>query len=282
VVDATAQRIFPLHRAWLQVVPGEVLSCNGCHTPPSSQNTLPGLSSFSHGRNGLFTAAWSGATSTSPFPGTLGSYSPCIGDTMAEVLAGWDCGNLPYEAATLSTNVAFTDPWFGGGPGNESILLSYDDPSFTTPLPTSQVCLQVWTATCRIEIDYPTHIQPLWDKDRGANTCTTCHSGATPAGNLNLADGASATDANQDESYQQLLYPLEVTTTNPSTGQTTQSLARPQEFISGDALDSRFFTFFVTGGAHAGLLSPVELRLLTEWVDIGAQYYNNPFNAPTG
>jgi hypothetical protein len=38
----------------------------------------------------------------------------------------------------------------------------------------------------------------------------------------------------------------------------------------------------VTGGAHAGLLSPVELRLLTEWVDIGAQYYNNPFNAPTG
>jgi len=23
------------------------------------------------------------------------------------------------------------------------------------------------------------------------------------------------------------------------------------------------------------------MRLLSEWVDIGAQYYNNPFDAPT-
>jgi hypothetical protein len=229
----------------------------------------------------LFAAVWNGATSTGPFPGTVGTYMPCVGDTMAEVLAGWNCGSTPYQAATPSTNVAFTDPWFGGGTGNEPILLSYDDPSFTTPLPTSQVCLQVWSATCRIEIDYPKHIQPLWDKDRGINTCTTCHSGQTPAGMLNLADGASANNANQDEAYQQLLNPLLVTTTNPATGQITQIVARPQEFNSGDALNSRFFTFFATGAFHAGLLSPVELRLLSEWVDIGAQYYNNPFNAPT-
>lgn len=29
---------------------------------------------------------------------------------------------------------------------------------------------------------------------------------------------------------------------------------------------------------HSGLLSPPELRLLSEWLDIGAQYYNNPFD----
>ena len=32
---------------------------------------------------------------------------------------------------------------------------------------------------------------------------------------------------------------------------------------------------------HNGLLANEELRLIAEWLDIGAQYYNNPFNAPT-
>jgi hypothetical protein len=27
-------------------------------------------------------------------------------------------------------------------------------------------------------------------------------------------------------------------------------------------------------------MTAAELRLLSEWVDIGAQYYNNPFDAP--
>ena len=56
---------------------------------------------------------------------------------------------------------------------------------------------------------------------------------------------------------------------------------RGQEFISGDAHDSHFFQVFATDATHIGLLSPAELRLLSEWVDIGAQYYNNPFLAPT-
>lgn len=32
---------------------------------------------------------------------------------------------------------------------------------------------------------------------------------------------------------------------------------------------------------HNGLLTPEELRLIAEWLDIGAQYYNNPFDAPS-
>jgi hypothetical protein len=28
---------------------------------------------------------------------------------------------------------------------------------------------------------------------------------------------------------------------------------------------------------HAGMLTTAELRLLSEWLDIGAQYYNDPF-----
>jgi hypothetical protein len=42
----------------------------------------------------------------------------------------------------------------------------------------------------------------------------------------------------------------------------------------------RFFDPFDSTGSHAGYLSAAELRLVSEWLDIGAQYYNNPFDAP--
>src|SRR3984885_5636983 len=287
VVDANAQQIFPLHGAWLQLLPGEVLSCNGCHLPPAQQTPVAGGSFYSHGRPGTFASAWTGSTSTGLFPGTQGSYTTCLGETMAEALVGYNCGNSAGSAsaaATPSVNVVFNDPWFGGGTGNEPVLLSYDDPTFTTPLPTAQTCALPggWTANCRVVINYPTNIQPLWDKDRGANTCVNCHTASTAAtGYLDLADGPSATNANQDNAYQQLLNPFSVTTTNSTTGATTTAVVRGQEFISGDATDSHFFQVFVTDATHIGLLSPAEMRLLSEWADIGAQYYNNPFVAPT-
>jgi len=43
---------------------------------------------------------------------------------------------------------------------------------------------------------------------------------------------------------------------------------------------SRFFARFAPGGSHAGRLTPAELKLLSEWVDGGAQYFNDPFAAP--
>lgn len=50
--------------------------------------------------------------------------------------------------------------------------------------------------------------------------------------------------------------------------------------IPGSANSSRFTEVFETGGVHAGYLSDAELKLIYEWLDIGAQYYNDPFLAP--
>jgi len=286
VVDATGKRLFPSHRAWLQLLPGETLSCNGCHIPPAQQVPLAGASFYSHGRPGTFTSAWPGSLGNGIFPGTMGTYTTCPGETMAQALVGYNCGasaNSATAAATPSVNVVFNDPWFGAGAGNEPILLSYDDPTFTTPLPTSQACAlpNGWSPDCRVVINYHTIIQPLWDKVRAANMCVTCHNASTATtGYLNLADGPSATNANQDNAYAQLLQGFSVTTVNPD-GTTTTTQVRGQEFISGDARDSHFFQVFSTDATHVGLLSPAELRLLSEWVDIGAQYDNNPFAAPT-
>ena len=43
---------------------------------------------------------------------------------------------------------------------------------------------------------------------------------------------------------------------------------------------SRFFDVFADDGSHRDFLSPAELRLIAEWLDIGGQYFNNPFDAP--
>jgi hypothetical protein len=58
----------------------------------------------------------------------------------------------------------------------------------------------------------------------------------------------------------------------------------PGSMAPGSAAASRFFAVLAGTSVgtvnHSGFMTPAELRLLSEWVDIGAQYYNNPFNAP--
>jgi hypothetical protein len=52
--------------------------------------------------------------------------------------------------------------------------------------------------------------------------------------------------------------------------------------VNGGAGASRFFQKMTStaGTPHRDFMSPSELRLLAEWLDIGAQYYNDPFTAP--
>ena len=54
----------------------------------------------------------------------------------------------------------------------------------------------------------------------------------------------------------------------------------PPMNTAGALASGNFFNRFAAGGSHEGRLTPAELRLLSEWVDIGAQYYNDPFLAP--
>ena len=69
VLDANARRITPLQGVWLQVQPGETVSCNGCHLPQAGAQKP-----VSHGRKGLFTSVWAGASAAGvPFPNTIPS-----------------------------------------------------------------------------------------------------------------------------------------------------------------------------------------------------------------
>ncbi len=45
------------------------------------------------------------------------------------------------------------------------------------------------------------------------------------------------------------------------------------------ARNQRFFNAFSAGGAHEGYLTPAEIKLFSEWLDLGGQYNNNILNA---
>ena len=186
--------------------------------------------------------------------------------------------------------------------------------------PTSVACQNNWDNLCRIVINYETHIHPLWSVDRGPETCINCHTtdnmgvARIPDAQLDLTDGISDLNADHFKSYQELLSgdnqqevvlgvvqdrlvqatdgagnPLFQTDAdgnlildsmgNPIPVMVTLGVS-PSMQVAGAVASSRFFNLFTTTGTHAGRLSPAELKLIAEWLDIGGQYYNNPFDAP--
>ncbi len=306
VLDANARRIGPNQTVWLQVKAGEVVQCNGCHQPGSTQHPV------SHGRAGLFTSAWPGAaTGGVAFPGTIasgsGAFIPNQGETMAQARMRISCStdNPPCAQMVPSVDVLYTDVWTDPAqatPGTP-INLRYDDATqFKTAFPTSALCVTGWSASCRIIINYTEHLQPLWDLSRqvtdstGAvvsdHTCTQggCHApvdanGAAqmPAGNLDLTNSASTDVPQETTSYRQLLFAHNISMIDPTdpTKTITQSVGPYLNAGSANGgLSSQFMSRFAAGSAstHAGWLSPDELRLVSEWLDIGAQYFNNPFD----
>jgi hypothetical protein len=315
VLDRNGRRISPVHSNWLQVRPGEVLECNGCHQPATAQNPR------SHGRAGLYASANPGATTTgAAFPNTNPAFSPDSGETMAQTHARTSCGSdTPRCAAmNLSVNVVSTEVWTNPPAATPDISYTYGDPTFTTALPTTQSCTTAWSPRCRIVINYTQHIQPLWDKVRQTidpndgvtvladNTCSRsgCHNTVdmanavmVPAGQLDLQAVASDEQALQLRSYRELLFAdneqviiggalqdLLVPGPPDEDGDPTQVAVSVGPYLNGGsargARSNAFLSRFATGSGstHVGYLSPAELRLLSEWLDIGAQYFNNPFD----
>ena len=298
VLNANARRVGSAQGVWLQVKPGEVVKCNGCHTPASAQRPI------SHGRAGLFASAWAGAAVAGvPFPHTIaagpGAFIPQAGETMGEARMRVSCANdnPPCKQMVPGVNVTYTDVWTDPAQATPGAPINYrydDATQFMTPIPTSAVCVTAWAANCRIVINYPLHIQALWDLSRPATVggvavdhkCSQagCHSptnaaGAaqTPAGNLDLTNSASTDVPQEFTSYRQLLFPHNTVimgAPGPSVGPYLNAGS------ANGGLSAQFLNRFATGSGstHAGWLSPAELRLLSEWVDIGAQYFNNPFD----
>lgn len=306
LLDRNGRRLGVGHQNWLQVRPGEVRQCNGCHDRNSG---------LSHGRKDSFASVYPGASGNGvPFPNTDPLAYPTIniGDTMAQARTAAD-----PAALEPTIDVVYEDVWTfepaAGRPPDAPYSFNYAD--LITEVPNLAGCLP-WTVNCRVLLNYEAHIQPLWDVSRpiidpdtlleiGNNRCVDCHAlrddmneliDPDDRGQLELTSNASAAQALQFTSYRELLFGDNeeeirdgaVQDRLVDSGevdddglpiQVPVAIASP---LSAGGANARraFFERFAAGGAHDGWLSPAELRLISEWVDMGAQYYNNPFDAP--
>jgi Hydrazine synthase alpha subunit middle domain/WD40-like Beta Propeller Repeat len=322
IVDQNARRVTAQHTSWLQLIPGETKTCNGCHST---------VNKTSHGRSGLTVAVNQGpAVAGQPFPNTNPTLVTQPNETMAQTLARVTCVNGSICSQLLSSDVIYTNIWTTGTtPAQADTAFSYPYTG-TTGLnespPTNANCVP-WSAQCRITIHYANaanpvaqpFLQSVWNlstrlaKDGVTPaTCVTCHTevGAAatlmvPQGQLDLTGGASSVVTAVVTSYEQLLFPHNEQTLNmgvpqdllvptpgppdPVTGLPTTILmpvVLAPPMAAGSAMGSTTFLRMFDGSFHdpvldhTGYLSPAELRLIVEWLDIGGQFYNDPFVAP--
>ena len=286
VVDAKGRSI-QTHLNWIQVRPGERRTCDGCHSPRRGGSLNSGTV-VNATPAGVSTAIWSQHNS---------------GETMAALRTRlFGAGNPLGESRdpiTLNPDMVYNDVW-ANGPGavaRASMIVKYtgnasaaDD--LVTAAPTNGL------------INYPTHIAPLWTRDRGANTCTGCH---TDPAKLDLRSTTSGTG--RLTSYEELLVGDPVI--DPVTGLPQIQIREGEpEVVRGAALvetmagnaggmarNSRLGEILYgenlmasaeartthpnpPAGApnHAAMLTKAEMRLVTEWMDLGGQYFNNPFD----
>jgi hypothetical protein len=367
VLDAEGRRIGPRHLNWFQVLPGDTLTCTGCHlhdpngpTPEvhgRSDGTAPSINS------GIQTPTYA----NTQIPGTVPPipyFSLNLGETMAEVRFD-RVGSVvpPAPEPVLNADLNFidywTDPLATAPVPPVPYSYSYDDldPSILSPAPPAKslrnagcnnTSPQSWSHNCRITINYPRHIQAIWELNRGVadvftplapanpvdpgdptntpllvmnapdgildDTCTSCHTSevaATPRlpyGQLDLTIDPNQNPAQFFRAYRELLFNDQgqeidgmgnlvdiqilvpdgmggfVLQNNPAAGvaaSMTANGARRSFFIekmTGTELDAPRTIPVGTVDHTVMLVDPVELKLISEWLDLGAQNFNDPFD----
>ncbi len=285
VVDAEG-RAFQSHTNWIQVRPGERRTCDGCHSPRRGASLNSGTIVNS------VPVAWLSAMAS----------AHQSGETMASTRTRLDSSVL-----ALGPDLVYNDVWAdtsqAGVTARASIAIRYtgnansaDD--LATPAPTNGI------------INYPDHVQPLWTRNRGSNTCTSCH---TDPNGLDLS--ATTAGTGRMASYESLLVGTPMI--NPATGlpvtqiqdgvlvvQRNPALVIPSggegdavgmarksrltEIMWAESLMSDAASQAAhpnppgTAPNHATMLNAAEKRLVAEWIDLGAKYYNDPFNGASG
>jgi hypothetical protein len=280
VIDAQG-RAFQTHTNWIQVRPGEHRTCDGCHSPRRGGALNSGT--VVNTQPVALLAALAGAHEA--------------GETMAATRT-----RLNPAALLITPDPLFTDVWAdtrqAGVTARAPIAIRYSG----NASPANDLAT---LAPVNGIINYPDHVQPLWSRDRGVATCTSCHTdpdkldlGGTPSGTGRVASYEKLTVGNP------LLDPmtgLPLTTVSngvrviqrgPARLDTRASegdalgLARKSrlmEILAGQNLmsDAAARAAYPSPGAsapdHGKLLNAAEKRLLAEWIDTGSKYYNDPF-----
>ena len=278
-------RSLQTHLNWIQVRPGERRTCDGCHSPR---------------RGGALNAGTIVNSMPAAIRSALSSQQQS-GETMASLRT-----RLDPSALNLLPDQLYSDIWAdttrAGILARAPIAVRYsgnanaaDD--LATPAPTGGI------------INYAEHVAPIWARARGsngANTCTTCH--ADP---VKLDLRASFGGSGRMVSYDELLIGdpvidaatgLPVTRIREGVPEVVRNAALVEPMASGadgiarsSRLTEILFGETLKAGAeartvhpnppvgapnHATLLNAAEKRVISEWMDLGGQYMNDPSRSP--
>lgn len=315
IVDKNGRRLTnaPRHNNWITVRPGETLSCNGCHVHASgSAHGRPDAQ-----RPSIYAGASGDGIA---FPNTVNTFLVNAGDTMAQARTRTlGIAQLPPSVDMKYADL-WTDTVAAARAADVNMQYRYNllDASLSRPVnrnscaDSNDLNVDGWTGECRVVINYEEHIHPIWSLVRVDpadamidRTCTSCHSatGYMAGIQLDLSDGTSDLNNRHFKSYRELVsndnqldaMGNEVLVDSGQVDADGNPILVPvtvaRSVIPGNANASLFFAKFTAGngmtphcsdvgGVCEPWLSVHELKLISEWVDIGAQYYNNPFDAP--
>jgi hypothetical protein len=317
LVDAAGRRVGPAHGAWLSVRPGEEFHCSGCHEPGSSlphgradaerDNINQGAPvtglPFPNTRPELFADA--GETMAEVLTRVEPEHRRPSLDMLFEDV--WTDPLVRMPDADIALRYADLDT---PAPASDLACLNEWTPLCRSVIHYGEHIQPLWDLPREADIDaVPTDV-----------TCSACHSRRdamamlqVPPAQLELTAEPAPEAASQLVSYRELLFPdnalIEldgalvdqlvpvldgegnpvflrdeegnlILDDNDDPIPVQQTVTVTPAMVAGTARNSRFFSLFVAGGTHAGWMSDAELRLLAEWLDIGAQNYNDPFVVP--
>jgi len=316
VLDQDGRRITQRHQSWIMLGPGQELTCNGCHDADSGLSHGR-LDAFNSAYAGAPTAgvAFPG-TLSQWFVGDVGE---TMAEVRARITCSNDgCSSLEPSMNVIYRDVWTEDPVIAAN--NVDIDYLYTDLATPSPTSLacqadwSSNCRAVINYETII---HPLWNQPRLVFDDMGNpvldangvqlndNCLSCHTpvdpanGAVrlPAGQVELQDGLSPDEPDHFHAYRELLVTdnLQVVQDGALVDATQVvgvdddgndildviPIGSPAS-INGARASSDFFDRFDDPlDLHFNILSQAERRLVAEWLDVGGQYYNNPFDAPS-
>lgn len=238
LLNKDGKRVGALHRNWLQVRPGEVRECNGCHNAVSVNaghgRTDAELASINKGASGNF-------ANTLRFDALGTPTQPTSGETMAQFASHTTYCLIPGDASTCapfsnkakstnlrapSVDLVFDDEWTDPTVRAKTPSFAYRYKNLAPVVsdihaPTAEACMETdgWSSLCRITINYENHVQNIWERPRAAangladSTCVTCHTSTDVNGNVNakVPDGQLELLPNKAANNQPMLSYTELT-----------------------------------------------------------------------
>lgn len=318
LVDADGKSVLSRHGAWLNLRPGETLQCQGCHrnNSPLPHGRTDGMApSINEGAPVTGQPFPNSRADVVPFADAGETMAQALARFLPE--SEWPATNMqafdawsdpgPDPADELLLSYADLETL---APATAACQTQWQ-PECRTVIHYEDHIQPIWDLPRMQEVGgvMEDHTCSLCHSRRDAMNALQ-----VPPAQLELTGDASPNQPEQPTSYRELLFNdnelvleegalvenLVIVTdgdgnvvyqidedgelildNNDNPVPVMETVAVAATLRAGQARNSNaFFDRFETGNVHEGWLSAAEQRLLAEWIDLGAQLYNDPFRVP--